>query len=375
MLVCVGIVCTLSLGAGAARAGDPPPAAREAAAAVESQVAEMDAAAGRARARLATAAVRRDAATSRCVREKLSGMEAAIRRARDLRAAAREAIAHDDSAGLTQAQASLAQLAQEVATLGSASDACGAVRGSEMLEQEVTMAQVSAPEPAADMPSGGDYRDEAPPAPTPVSAPPPAPAAPPPQAPPARPAGSPYATEAPHEATMLVYTADITLAVFEVEKGLAAVEAVANDTGGYLSQRSDQQIIIRVPRTRFSDAMLAVTKLGDVLHKNVSAEDVTDEYVDLDLRLKNARATRDRLEALLATASVKEAVEINAELAKVTEEIERMEGRIKLLRDRIGFSTITVSFQAAPAPQPVQSSARLPFPWMQSLGLSRLLRM
>jgi hypothetical protein len=174
---------------------------------------------------------------------------------------------------------------------------------------------------------------------------------------------------------MLVYTADLTLAVFEVEKGLAAVEKIAKDSGGYLSQRSDQQIAVRVPRPRFDEAMLAVAKLGDVLHKNVSAEDVTDEYTDLDLRLKNERVTRDRLETLLATAGVKEAIEIHRELAKVTEEIERLEGRLKVLRDRIGFSTITVSFQAAPPQQAVRSSAHLPFPWMQSLGLSRLLRM
>jgi hypothetical protein len=175
---------------------------------------------------------------------------------------------------------------------------------------------------------------------------------------------------------MLVYTADVTLAVFEVDKGLGAVEKIASDVGGYLSQRSDAQIIIRVPRARFSDAMELVGKLGDVLHKNVSAEDVTDEYVDLDLRLKNARATRDRLETLLVTADVKEAIAINQELAKMTEEIERIEGRLKLLRDRIGFSTITVSFEAqTPKQSPARSGSLLPFPWIQTLGLDRLLRM
>ena len=118
--------------------------------------------------------------------------------------------------------------------------------------------------------------------------------------------------------------------------------------------------------------MLRVEKLGDVLHRNVSAEDVTDEYVDLELRLKNARAMRDQLAGLLRGAAVKDAVEIEKELAKVTEVIEQIEGRLKVMRDKVRYSSITVSFQAS-APSTVRSNSLLPFTWLDTMGLEPLL--
>jgi hypothetical protein len=171
---------------------------------------------------------------------------------------------------------------------------------------------------------------------------------------------------------MLAYSADFTLAVFQVDKSLAAVETLARDLGGYLAQRGDAQITVRVPRPRFDEAIARLEKLGDITHRNVSAEDVTDEYVDLELRLKNARAMRDQLAGLLKGAIVKDAVEIEKELAKVTEVIEQIEGRLKVMRDKVGYSSITVSFQAN-APSPVRTTAILPFSWLDTMGLEPLL--
>jgi hypothetical protein len=151
------------------------------------------------------------------------------------------------------------------------------------------------------------------------------------------------------------------------------VEKSALELGGYLALRSDREITVRVPRDKFDELVSRVERMGDVLHKNIAAEDVTDQYVDIDMRLKNALAVRARLEKLLETAAVHDAVEIHRELAKVTEEIERYEGKLKLLRDRIAYSTITVSFEQTQTQQ-VRSQALLPFPWMNTMGLSPLLR-
>jgi hypothetical protein len=175
-----------------------------------------------------------------------------------------------------------------------------------------------------------------------------------------------------HEMTMLIYTAHLTLAVFQVQKDLDRVEQLARSVGGYLSARTDTQVTIRVPRARFDEALAAVERVGDVLHRDVTAQDVTDEYADLDVRLKNARAMRDRLQQLLEKAAVKEALEIEKELGRITEEIERMEGRLKLLSDEIAYSTISVTFQSVDQ-NPVHDLARLPFPWLRDIGLSQLL--
>ncbi len=188
----------------------------------------------------------------------------------------------------------------------------------------------------------------------------------------APPAAPRVVADAPHSVTMLIYTAQLSLAVFHVEQGLDAVERIGRDAGGYLSTRQDNAVTIRVPRDGFEEAIRRIEALGDVLHRDIRAQDVTDEYVDLEARLKNAYAMRGRLQELLAKAAVKEALEIETQLGRVTEEIERLEGKLKLLRGQIAFSTITATF-APVADQPVRDAALLPFPWLQTLGLSTLL--
>ncbi len=174
---------------------------------------------------------------------------------------------------------------------------------------------------------------------------------------------------------LLIYRADLTMAVFETKKSLDRTEKIAENAGGYLVRRDDRSITVRVPAGKFQGALAAMMKLGDVLHRNVSVEDVTAQYRDLQIRLKNAEAVRDRLAALLKQAkSVKDALEVERELARVTDEIERMKGKLKLLHELVQFSTITIQFSARSVDH-VNSTVRLPFPWLQNLGLGKLLRL
>jgi hypothetical protein len=177
----------------------------------------------------------------------------------------------------------------------------------------------------------------------------------------------------PHKSDFLIYTAQMTMAVYQVEPGLAAVEQIAKDLGGYLAIRNDTSITIRVPRGSFDEAILRIGLTGDVVHKEISAEDVTDKFVDMEARLRNAKAMRDRLQDLLQKAAVKEAIEIQAQLGKVTEEIEVLEGELKLMRDKIAYSSIAVNFAARGSGALRDMPLRLPFPWLQELGLPRLM--
>jgi hypothetical protein len=208
-----------------------------------------------------------------------------------------------------------------------------------------------------------------------------APPAPPPPPPKAEKKGEPQkdapradGTEAPHETSMLIYTARVTMAVYQVEQGLLAVEKIAKENGGYLSVKHDREIVIRVPRNRFEPALAQVDKIGDVLHRDIQALDVTDEFVDTEIRIKNARAMQVRLKVLLEKASVKEALEIEKEMRRVTEELELLEGKLKLLKDKIAFSTITVVFEARGSTIST-TRIKLPFPWLTQVGLPRLLQL
>ena len=182
------------------------------------------------------------------------------------------------------------------------------------------------------------------------------------------------AVDSPHDAQMLIYTAHVTMSVYQVSPALDAIEGIARGMGGYLESRNDTQIQIRIPRSRFDEALHKVEASGDVIHRDVSAQDVTDAYFDIEARLKNARAVRDRMQALLEKAAVKEAIDIQKELERVTGEIEVLEGKLKLLSNKIAYSTIEVSFQPR-ASAAVQLMPRLPFPWLGELGLPKLLNL
>jgi hypothetical protein len=197
---------------------------------------------------------------------------------------------------------------------------------------------------------------------------------PPPPSPGTAPAQPKVGNEGPHSAAMLIYTANLSMAVFQVAQGIEAVEGIGQKAGGYLSTRSDNAVTIRVPRDKFQDSLAQIEKIGDVTQRDIKAEDVTDEFVDLSARLKNAYAMRDRLTDLLQKAPVKEAIEIQKELGHVTEDIERMEGRLKLLKDQIAFSTITVSFSPFADETFHDTTLVSPFPWLEKLGLQSLLQ-
>jgi hypothetical protein len=197
----------------------------------------------------------------------------------------------------------------------------------------------------------------------------PAPAPPPPPD-----AKKQASADAPHERGMLVYTAKITMSVYQVDQGLTKVEQIGKDMGGYLSVRSDRDVTIRVPRERFEATLAEIDKIGDVLHRDVQAHDVTDEYVDMEIRIKNGHAMQTRLKVLLEKAPVKEAIDIEKELKRVTEEIELLEGKLKLLSAQIAYSTITVVFE--PRSSAITSTkVQLPFPWLSQLGLPTLMRL
>jgi hypothetical protein len=175
------------------------------------------------------------------------------------------------------------------------------------------------------------------------------------------------------KAPLLIYSATLTMAVFGTEQALEAVEKLARERHGYLVRRSDASITIRVPAKVFEETLSGVGKLGDELHRDVSARDVTEEYADLQIRLRNAEVVRTRLEALLAKSNnVQEALAVERELERVTQTIEQIKGKLKFLGELVAFSTITVNFQPHAVDQ-VNPEVPLPFEWLRSLGLPHLL--
>ncbi len=187
----------------------------------------------------------------------------------------------------------------------------------------------------------------------------------------------PTVTDAGTTGPMLIYKANLQIAAFEIEKTLDEIEKKARELGGYLVTRTDQRVLtVRVPARHFNAALRDVQALGDVLRRNVQVDDVTDEYFDIEVRLKNALAMRDRLEQLLAKAkNVSESLVVEQELSRVAGDIERLRGRLRLMGELAAYSTITVQVtQVAPRRTDTVSGFQLPFPWLNELGLRDLMR-
>jgi hypothetical protein len=204
---------------------------------------------------------------------------------------------------------------------------------------------------------------------------------------PASNANAPAVAEATPPAPMLIYTAAVDLSVrrAEITATLDRVIDLAYAMGGYLVQRTDAQVQVRVPSSRFREGVRRVEELADVLHRTINAQDVSEEFNDLEVRLTNLRAVRHRLEEFLArAANVAEALRVEQELERVTQEMDRIEGRMRFLRARATFSLVTVTAhprsEAVVAPDPLPGSAvrrplDLPVVWLERLGLGRLLQL
>jgi hypothetical protein len=157
---------------------------------------------------------------------------------------------------------------------------------------------------------------------------------------------------------LLVWTANFSLEVAELGKAAEQLSARMVVLGGYVEEKSDngsqsQSFVYRVPKDAFNTALGDVERSGTVLSRHVKGEDVTEQYVDVETRLKNNLALRDRFRDLLAKAKdVKDILLIEAELNRIQSEIDSMEARMRVLKDQIQMSTIRVSLYQQVPPKP-----------------------
>lgn len=179
---------------------------------------------------------------------------------------------------------------------------------------------------------------------------------------------------------LIVKNADLQLTVENTDVAIDRLTQVVGDVGGYIvSSRVWYQpwldveykyasLTLGVPVDQFETAMRRLRDIALAVNdERASGQDVTDEYVDLESRLRNLEATRDRIRTFLDQAqNVDEALKVNQELKAVEAEIEAVQGRINYLFDRSSYSTITVQLSPAlpgPPVDPTPTPTPTPEPW------------
>ncbi len=168
----------------------------------------------------------------------------------------------------------------------------------------------------------------------------------------------------------LIRTATLEVETGEVSQKFEEVANVALSSGGLVfsssfgndGERQTASITIRIPGERYQDALIKLRKLGTVRSEQSNATDVTEEYVDLQSRLRNLQATDQQYLALLQRATtINDILVVQDRLNGIRAEIEQVQGRINLLADQTDLSTITVHLMPpVPALEPKDDGARGP---------------
>jgi hypothetical protein len=140
--------------------------------------------------------------------------------------------------------------------------------------------------------------------------------------------------------------------VIKLNEVKADIDSIVKTFGGYYENekynayqnRISYNLIIRMPSEKFDSTIVELESgIGKLVNKKISAEDVTEEYVDLNIRLNNNLAYLKQYKAILAKAkTIKEILEVQKKIRRIEEEIESKKGRLKYLDNKTSFSTLNL---------------------------------
>jgi hypothetical protein len=159
----------------------------------------------------------------------------------------------------------------------------------------------------------------------------------------------------------VIRDASLTVEVDEPSKALPRLATLAESRGGFVVNTESRQerddddggrvyeaitVQLRVPAAQFEAALAEIRAAGRVTSEKLSGKDVTEEYIDLEARLRTQRALEAQLlEIMKGAHTVADAISVQRELANVRTEIERVEGRRRFIDNQASLSTISVTLE------------------------------
>lgn len=169
------------------------------------------------------------------------------------------------------------------------------------------------------------------------------------------PAAAPPAQAAPvTDERKIIRHGSVGLEVSSVEEAMTEIKELVDAAGGYITNESVSQdeyatksgsILCRVPADELDPTLEALSDLGEVDYVSISANDITDQYFDLEVRMENQKQLETRIVELLKrpTNELDDLLAAERELARVRTDIDSMEGRKRLWDNQIAYSTVSVN--------------------------------
>ncbi len=150
----------------------------------------------------------------------------------------------------------------------------------------------------------------------------------------------------------VISQASVSLEVNTVSTALSQVETMAQNLGGSVDSMSSNgaqnqeqaTVTIRVPQDQFLTALDKLQSLGTVQNQNITSQDVTQQYIDLQAQLNSAQLEEQSLQAILAKATtVADEIAIQEQLTQVIAQAENLQGQIDYIQNQVDMATITVT--------------------------------
>ncbi|WP_189715743.1 DUF4349 domain-containing protein [Streptomyces phaeofaciens] len=168
------------------------------------------------------------------------------------------------------------------------------------------------------------------------------------------------ATSAPQlAASSIIRTASLTVQVKDVPKALDEARTTTENAGGYIGDESTTRdedgaertrVVLRVPVERYDDVLADLQGAGKLLARTAKAQDVTDQVVDVDSRIKSQQASVARVRELMDRATkLSDVVTLEGELSRREADLEALLSQQASLKDRTSLATVTLNLQEKPA--------------------------
>src|SRR4029450_11497543 len=152
----------------------------------------------------------------------------------------------------------------------------------------------------------------------------------------------------------LIRNANVELEIISFNDAVQKITASATEERGYVATTNSQkqangklrgQVIVKVLPENLDRFLQKIRGIGELKNQTLGTEDVTKAYFDTDARLKNARVMEQRLIDMLKakTGKVSDLLQVEKELGRVREEIEKMQGELKYWDSQVQFATVTIS--------------------------------
>ena len=158
---------------------------------------------------------------------------------------------------------------------------------------------------------------------------------------------------------MMVYNADVQLTVKKGDEAAKTVLQMVTAKGGYISGQSQQgkeesltiSLTVKLPSKELFNFLDSLSKVGDIESKNVTGQDVGQEYFDLKARKDSLEMSYARLKDLLSKAGkLPDLLSIEQEVTSTEEQLNQVNGRMKQLENYVAFSTVTITMSVEPKP-------------------------